>query len=97
MNNNNIDDDDDDSNNSNNQASIVSIEQITWPRDFPDIDNLKNRSYTRLIRRVEETFGYHTTRSIETFLDRHSIYRQFSCDSFQEAFSKVERYLERSK
>ena len=94
--NNNIDDDDDDSNNSNNQASIVS-EQITWPRDFPDIDNLKNRSYTRLIRRVEETFGCHRTRSIETFLDRHPIYRQFSDESFQEAFSEVESYLERSK
>ena len=94
--NNNIDDDDDDSNNSNNQASIVS-EQITWPRDFPDIDNLKNRSYVRLIRRVEETFGWSTAPSIETFLDMHSIYRQFSYDSFQEAFSNVERYLERSK
>ena len=95
--NNNIDDDDDDSNNSNNQASIVSTEQITGPRDFPGIATLKNPSYVRLIRRVEETFGWSTAPLIETFLDRHSIYRQFSCDSFQEAFSKVERYLERSK
>ena len=94
--NNNIDDDDDDSNNSNNQASIVS-EQITWPRDFPEIGNLRDRSFARLIRRVEETFGCHRTRSIETFLDRHPIYRQFSDESFQEAFSEVESYLERSK